>query len=79
MKYPTFTPPGSSRDMVDVFKGYNHNLRIGDGEYEEYDLRVLPCAIPKRQARQVCGSGEPPGPDRKGELVLCGWHRFCDQ
>jgi hypothetical protein len=39
MKYPTFTPPVSSRDMVDVFKGYNHNLRIGDGEF--FDMKNL--------------------------------------
>ena len=39
MKYPTFTPPASGRDMVDVFKGYNHNLRIGDGEF--FDMKNL--------------------------------------
>ena len=39
MKYPTFTEPRNSRDMVDVFKGYNHNLRIGDGEF--YDMKNM--------------------------------------
>ena len=39
MKYPTFTAPRSSRDMVDVFQGYNHNLRIGDGEF--FDMKNL--------------------------------------
>lgn len=33
MKYPTLYTKESSRQMVDVFKGYNHNLRIGDGEF----------------------------------------------
>lgn len=33
MKYPTFAAPSSSRDVLDVFQGYNHNLRIGDGEF----------------------------------------------
>ena len=39
MKYPTFTAPDSSRDMVDLFKGYNHNLRIGDGEF--FDMKNM--------------------------------------
>lgn len=29
----------ASREMVDVFLGYNHNLRIGDGEF--YDMKNL--------------------------------------
>lgn len=29
----------TSREMIDVFKGYNHNLRIGDGEF--YDMTNL--------------------------------------
>lgn len=29
----------TSREMVDVFKGYNHNLRIGGGEF--YDMKNL--------------------------------------
>ena len=33
MKYPKLRAVQSSRQMVDVFKGYNHNLRIGDGEF----------------------------------------------
>ena len=33
MKYPVLKVPGSSRNMVDTFMGYNHNLRIGDGEF----------------------------------------------
>ena len=39
MKYPTFTVPNSSRKMVDVFKGYNHNLRIGNGEF--FDMKNM--------------------------------------
>ena len=33
MKYPTLTAPSGSREMLDTFKGYNHNLRIADGEF----------------------------------------------
>lgn len=33
MKYPKLRSIKASRQMVDEFKGYNHNLRIGDGEF----------------------------------------------
>ena len=39
MRYPQLTPPATSRSMVDVFRGYNHNLRISDGEF--YDMENL--------------------------------------
>ena len=39
MKYPTFAVPSSSRNMVDVFKDYNHNLRIGKGEF--FDMKNM--------------------------------------
>ena len=39
IRYPTLTPQVASRDMVDVFKGYNHNLRISDGEF--FDMKNM--------------------------------------
>ena len=39
MKFPTLTELNTSREMVDVFMGYNHNLRIGEGEF--FDMRNL--------------------------------------
>lgn len=39
MRYPTLPAPNTSRQMTDVFKGYNHNLRIGEGEF--YDMMNL--------------------------------------
>ena len=42
MKYPTLTELGTSRQMIDVFGGYNHNLRIGEGEF--YDMENLTSA-----------------------------------
>ena len=39
MKYPQLIEIDSSRQMVDVFKGYNHNLRIGDGEF--FDMKNM--------------------------------------
>ena len=39
MKYPTLYSKESSRQMVDTFKGYNHNLRISDGEF--FDMKNM--------------------------------------
>ena len=39
MKYPTLNVLETGRDMVQAFSGYNHNLRIGDGEF--YDMKNL--------------------------------------
>lgn len=40
MRYPTdLYTEQSGRETVDVFRGYNHNLRIGSGEF--YDMRNL--------------------------------------
>ena len=35
MKYPILSELTTKRELIDVFKGYNHNLRIGDGEFYE--------------------------------------------
>ena len=37
--YPTLNAIPSTRDTIDVFKGYNHNVRIGEGEF--YDMSNL--------------------------------------
>ena len=39
MAFPKLRVPPVSRQMVDVFKGYNHNLRIGDGEF--FDMKNM--------------------------------------
>lgn len=35
MQYPTLAELNTSREWLDVFRGYNHNLRIGEGEFYE--------------------------------------------
>ena len=35
MRYPTLKAPGSRREMLETFRGYNHNPRIEDGEFYE--------------------------------------------
>lgn len=39
MKYPMLPVQSSSREMIDMFKGYNHNLLIGDGEF--FDMKNM--------------------------------------
>ncbi len=39
MRYPKLRVPQTSRQMVDTFKGYNHNLRIDDGEF--FDMKNM--------------------------------------
>lgn len=39
MKLPYLNELEATRDIIDVFKGYNHNLRIGEGEF--YDMENL--------------------------------------
>lgn len=42
MKLPQLSTLSTSRDLVDVFGGYNHNLRINEGEF--YDMKNLTSA-----------------------------------
>lgn len=51
LTYPTLRPQPASRQLVDVFRGYNHNPRISDGEF--YDMGNLsseayPLLAPRR-------------------------------
>ena len=39
MQYPTVSPPRTSRETLDVFKGYHRSLCIGEGEF--YDMENL--------------------------------------
>jgi hypothetical protein len=39
MKLSKLNEIPSTRNMIDVFRGYNHNLRIGEGEF--YDMKNL--------------------------------------
>ena len=39
MRYPQLKVSATSRTMVDVFRGYNHNIRVSDGEF--YDMKNM--------------------------------------
>ena len=39
MRYPQLKAQATTRQMVDAFRGYNHNLRISDGEF--FDMKNM--------------------------------------
>lgn len=64
MKYPTLYTKESTRQMIDIFKGYNHNLRIGDGEF--YNMKNLTSddypVMASRKQRGLYTLGDPVAP-----------------
>ena len=64
MKFPQMRVPYVSRQTVDVFSGYNHNLRIGDGEF--YDMKNLTSddypVLSARGKRGLYTEGQPGNP-----------------
>ena len=43
MRYPKLKELPSSRQTIDTFGGYNHNLRIGDGEFYDMENMTSDC------------------------------------
>ena len=71
MKYPQLKPSVTSRTIVDVFRGYNHNARISDGEF--YDMKnltsdVAPVLSPRRPRGMFLQSGNVQGMIAKDSL-----------
>lgn len=71
MSYPTLKVLPTSRDMVDVFRGYNHNLRIGDGEF--FDMKNMtsdryPVLSPRGQRGVYASPANPQGLIAKDSL-----------
>ena len=79
MKYPILSELSTSREMVDVFRGYNHNLRIGDGEF--YDMTNLtsadyPVLSPRPQRGVYLSEGNPIGMIAKRSLCYLDGTKF---
>ena len=69
--YPTLSTPYQSRTTQDVFRGYNHNARISDGEF--YDMRNLtsdyaPVLAPRKTRCLFLDSGNVQGMIAKDSL-----------
>ena len=79
MKLPTLTELQTTRDMIDIFKGYNHNLRIGDNEF--YDMKNLTSSsypvLAVRGSRGVFGApSNPQGLLQKDSLCYVDGSNF---
>ena len=79
MKYPKLRELDSSRQMVDTFKGYNHNLRISDGEF--FDMKNMtsdyfPVLSPRRQRGVYASPISPNGLIAKDNLCHVDGSKF---
>lgn len=71
MRYPQLTPIPTQIQTVDAFRGYNHNLRIGAGEfYHMENLRsdLYPVLSPRRKRSLYANSASPQGLIAKEKL-----------
>ena len=79
MKYPTLYTRQSERQMVDTFKGYNHNLRIGDGEF--FDMKNMtsdhyPVLSPRGKRGVYASPAKPTGLVAKDALCYVDGSKF---
>ena len=71
MKYPKLKEISSSRQMVETFLGYNHNLRIGSGEF--FDMKNMtsdyyPILAPRGKRGVYASPASPQGLIAKDSL-----------
>ena len=71
MEYPKLRVIEASRQIVDTFNGYNHNLRIGDGEF--FDMKNMtsdyyPVLAPRKQRGVYASPVNPQGMIAKDAL-----------
>ena len=72
MDYPMLRELDTARQMTDVFRGYNHNLRIRDGEF--YDMKNLssdnyPVLAPRAKRGTYAAASNPQGLIAKDGLL----------
>lgn len=80
MKFPTLEEQKSSRDLIDSFRGYNHNLRISDNEF--YDMKNLtsthyPILSPRGKRGVYVEASNPQGLIAKDALCYVDGQYFC--
>ena len=79
MKYPMLNEMGTSRQMIDVFGGYNHNLRIGDREF--FDMKNMtsdyyPVLSPRGKRGVYASPASPQGMIAKDALCYVDGSNF---
>lgn len=79
MQYPTLPTWNNTRETVDVFKGYNHNPRIGDGEF--FDMQNMssdcfPLLAPRNKRGIFADNANPQGLISKDSLCYVDGANF---
>ena len=79
MRYPKLSELDSSRQMVDTFRGYNHNLRISDGEF--FDMKNMtsdyyPVLSPRKKRVVYASPNSPTGMIAKDALCYVDGTKF---
>ena len=79
MNYPILTEIPTTRQMIDVFGGYNHNIRINDGEF--YDMQNLtsshyPVLSPRDKRGTYISVSNPLGMIAKDSLCYVDGNSF---
>lgn len=79
MKYPTLPEQNITRELIDTFRGYNHNLRIAEGEF--YNMGNMssdyfPLIAPRQQRGTFVSSGNINGMIAKDELCYVDGTEF---
>ena len=79
MKFPTLEEQKASRDLIDSFRGYNHNLRISDNEF--YDMTNLtsthyPILSPRSKRGVYVNASNPQGMIAKDALCYVDNGKF---
>ena len=79
MRYPKLRELASSRQMVDTFRGYNHNLRISDGEF--FDMKNMtsdyyPVLSPRKKRGLYASPNSPKGMIAKDALCYVDGANF---
>ena len=79
MKLPKLRELQASRQMVDTFRGYNHNLRISDGEF--FDMKNMtsdyyPVLSPRKKRGLYASPNSPKGMIAKDALCYVDGTKF---
>ena len=71
MRYPRLKAQAATRKIVDVFRGYNHNLRVGEGEFfdmENLTSECFPVLSPRKKRGFYRKPASPQGLIAKDEI-----------
>lgn len=79
MRYPTLPVNETSRQIVEYFKGYNHNLRIADGEF--FDMKNMtsdhyPVLSPRKKRGFYVKPASPQGLIAKEDICYVDGSEF---